>query len=47
MKKILLTIFIFTWLQAETKSRARDLGIPFDGRPGALNACSGDYGRYQ
>ena len=31
MKKILLIIFILTWLQAETKSRARDLGFHFDG----------------
>ena len=40
MKKILLIIFIFTWLQAETKSRARDLGFHFDGSPGPLNAIT-------
>ena len=37
MKKILLTIFIFTLLQAGTKPRARDLGFYFDGSPGSLN----------
>ena len=40
MKKILLIIFIFTWLQAETKPRARDLGFHFDGIPGPLNAIT-------
>ena len=40
MKKILLTIFIFTWLQAGTKPRARDLGFHFDGSPGPLNAIT-------
>ena len=40
MKKILLIIFIFTWLQAGTKSRARDLGFHFDGSPGPLNAIT-------
>jgi len=40
MKKILLTIFIFTWLQAGTKPRARDLGFHFDGIPGSLNAIT-------
>ncbi|MGY8764630.1 MAG: DmpA family aminopeptidase [Fidelibacterota bacterium] len=40
MKKILLIIFILTWLQAETKSRARDLGFHFDGSPGPLNAIT-------
>ena len=40
MKKVLLTIIIFTWLQAETKSRARDLGFHFDGSPGPLNAIT-------
>ena len=40
MKKILLIIFILTWLQAETKSRARDLGFYFDGSPGSLNAIT-------
>ena len=40
MKKILLTIFIFTWLQAGTKPRARDLGFHFDGSPGSLNAIT-------
>jgi L-aminopeptidase/D-esterase-like protein len=40
MKKILLTIFIFTCLQAGTKPRARDLGFHFDGSPGSLNAIT-------
>ena len=40
MKKILLTILIFTWLQAGTKPRARDLGFHFDGSPGPLNAIT-------
>ena len=40
MKKILLTIFIFTLLQAGTKPRARDLGFHFDGSPGPLNAIT-------
>jgi len=40
MKKILLIIFIFTWLQAGTKPRARDLGFHFDGIPGSLNAIT-------
>jgi len=40
MKKILLTIFIFTLLQAGTNPRARDLGLNFDGKPGPLNAIT-------
>jgi L-aminopeptidase/D-esterase-like protein len=40
MKKILLTIIIFTWLHAGTKPRARDLGFHFDGSPGSLNAIT-------
>jgi L-aminopeptidase/D-esterase-like protein len=40
MKKTLIIIFIFTWLQAGTKSRARDLGFHFDGSPGPLNAIT-------
>jgi D-aminopeptidase len=40
MKKILLIIFILTWLQAGTKPRARDLGFHFDGSPGPLNAIT-------
>lgn len=40
MKKILLTIFIFTWLQAGTKPRARDLGISFEGKTGPNNAIT-------
>ena len=40
MKKILLIIFIFTWLQAGTNPRARDLGLHFDGKPGPLNAIT-------
>ncbi|MEE9180188.1 MAG: P1 family peptidase, partial [Vicinamibacteria bacterium] len=37
----LLLVFFYaqsTW--AETKARARDLGIPFEGTPGALNAIT-------
>ena len=40
MKKIILIFFIFTWLQADTKQRARDLGIHFDGSPGPFNAIT-------
>ena len=40
MKKVLLTIIIFTWLQAGTNPRARDLGLNFDGKPGPLNAIT-------
>ena len=40
MKKILLTFFIFTWLQVGTKPRARDLGISFDGISGPLNSIT-------
>jgi D-aminopeptidase len=40
LKKIILIFFIFTWLQADTKRRARDLGIHFDGSPGPLNAIT-------
>ena len=40
MKKVLLTIIIFTWLQAGTNPRARDLGLHFDGKPGPLNAIT-------
>ena len=40
MKKVLLTIIIFTWLQAGTNPRARDLGFHFDGKPGPLNAIT-------
>ncbi len=40
MKKFLLIIFLFTCLQAGSKPRARDLGIPFEGTPGPLNAIT-------
>ncbi|MCS5615586.1 MAG: P1 family peptidase, partial [Candidatus Marinimicrobia bacterium] len=40
MKKILLIIFILTWLRAETKPRARDLGISFEGKTGPNNAIT-------
>ena len=40
MKKVLLTIIIFTWLQAGTKPRARDLGISFEGKTGPNNAIT-------
>src|SRR5256886_564155 len=29
-----------TWLAAQSKPRARDLGVPFDGKPGPLNAIT-------
>ena len=39
---IVLGIFLalLTSLAAQTKPRARDLGVPFDGTPGALNAIT-------
>ena len=40
MKKVLLTIIIFTWLKAGTKPRARDLGISFEGKTGPNNAIT-------
>ena len=40
MKKVLLIIIIFTWLQAGTKPRARDLGISFEGKTGPNNAIT-------
>src|SRR6059036_4059142 len=33
-------LLLTTVLAAQTKPRARDLGIPFDGTPGALNAIT-------
>jgi L-aminopeptidase/D-esterase-like protein len=43
-KTTLLVLMLGTWLGAEyaraDKPRARDLGIPFDGRPGPLNAIT-------
>ena len=44
MKKILSVALIFSFLTfsipAQTKPRARDLGVPFDGAPGAFNAIT-------
>ena len=39
---ILLLVFsiITLWAGAQTKPRARDLGVPFDGTPGPLNAIT-------
>ena len=35
-----MTIAVSLPLSAQSKPRARDLGIPFDGTPGALNAIT-------
>ncbi len=43
MKSMVWLILVFFYAQstwAETKPRARDLGIPFEGTPGALNAIT-------
>jgi L-aminopeptidase/D-esterase-like protein len=41
MRPILATLLLLATLaQAQTKPRARDLGVPFDGAPGALNAIT-------
>jgi D-aminopeptidase len=36
----LAALLCATLLQAQTKPRARDLGVPFDGTPGANNAIT-------
>jgi L-aminopeptidase/D-esterase-like protein len=40
--RIWFSALLFCWFSsaAEPKSRARDLGVPFDGTPGALNAIT-------
>ena len=39
--KLALTLFLLTTLSfAQSKPRARDLGVPFDGTPGPLNAIT-------
>ena len=40
MKNLLPSILILSFLIAGSKPRARDLGIPFDGTPGPLNAIT-------
>ena len=40
MKHLILSIFIISISIAGDKPRARDLGIPFDGTPGPLNAIT-------
>ncbi len=43
MKSMVCLLLVFFYAQstwAETKARARDLGIPFEGTPGALNAIT-------
>jgi len=37
---ILLCTILVAWAGAQTKPRARDLGVPFDGTPGPLNAIT-------
>lgn len=37
---IVFCSLFMNWALAQTKPRARDLGIPFDGTPGALNAIT-------
>jgi D-aminopeptidase len=37
---ILMCFVMAMSIQAQTKPRARDLGVPFDGTPGALNAIT-------
>src|SRR5437899_11482397 len=36
----MLVFLLGAGLSAQTKSRARDLGVPFDGQPGPLNAIT-------
>ena len=36
----ILTVSLATALSAQTKPRARDLGVPFDGTPGGNNAIT-------
>src|SRR5467141_3191561 len=40
--KICLTAVLFgsLWAAGQTKPRARDLGVPFDGNPGPLNTIT-------
>ena len=38
--RLLLTVALATTLAAQTKPRARDLGVPFDGTPGPNNAIT-------
>jgi D-aminopeptidase len=40
MLVLLLPLLFSTVLSAETKPRARDLGVPFDGTPGSYNAIT-------
>tara|TARA_B100000029_G_C17467579_1_gene920782 strand:+ start:127 stop:1281 length:1155 start_codon:yes stop_codon:yes gene_type:complete len=40
MKKSLLFLITFSFLIGDSKPRARDLGIPFQGTPGPLNAIT-------
>ncbi len=40
MKTLLVLLCLATTLAAQTKPRARDLGVPFDGTPGPLNAIT-------
>ena len=37
---VMLATIVATGLHAQTKPRARDLGVPFDGTPGPLNAIT-------
>src|ERR1700753_2339257 len=37
---IVLLLVMASLAMAQTKPRARDLGIPFDGKPGTLNAIT-------
>ncbi len=36
----LVCLFLTGWVFAQTKARARELGVPFDGAPGSLNAIT-------
>ncbi|MGH9555139.1 MAG: P1 family peptidase [Terriglobales bacterium] len=40
MKSIVVVLCLTATLAAQTKPRARDLGVPFDGTPGPLNAIT-------
>ncbi|MCW5977110.1 MAG: P1 family peptidase [Bryobacteraceae bacterium] len=40
MKPLVLLLLLTNAMSAQTKPRARDLGIPFDGTPGPLNAIT-------
>src|SRR6185295_15281468 len=37
---LIFTVFVTISPQAQTKPRARDLGVPFEGTPGPLNAIT-------